>query len=130
MKYNDLTLNDFLDFFPKNCNFQKKFFFVNSWQPWFWIGLILQLNHQVSLYSINFMKFHVIGFWDITDTDRHIFGLLLKSTYVSTIFATFRRKVMDPNGSTSQTKIRNVCLSLTSKFCLLSSVVYSLHQLM
>ena len=54
------------------------------------------------------------------------FVLLYKLPYVTTIFATSRKKGLDPNGpyiSTFQTILRNGCLSVISKFCLSLSVV-------
>ena len=47
---------------------------------------------------------------------------------VPTIFATSRKKILDPNGpykNTFQTVLRNCCLSVISKFWLLSVVVCS-----
>ena len=61
---------------------------------------------------------------------RKTFWFTLVNLYFHN-FVTFEKKVQDQNGpyyiSTSQTKMRNICLSVILEFCCLQCV-YSLHQ--
>ena len=49
--------------------------FVNFWQPCFWIGPRLELNHPTASIHLQTKcnENSISSFWDITDTNRHIF---------------------------------------------------------
>ena len=73
-----ISLKMIFGIFFGNYNYKatvKMEIFVNFLQPCFWIGPRLELNLSETLIHLQ-SKYHenpIGSFWDITDTDRHIF---------------------------------------------------------